>query len=77
MKKTVKTNSACRRIRWHVVAWAICWLSCWFGGLPSWAAETGQMVQKNGEWIFVDDLDPATKLLLERAVKQGTITKAE
>ena len=35
------------------------------------------MVQKNGEWIFVDDLDPATKLLLERAVKQGTITKAE
>jgi len=35
------------------------------------------MVQKNGEWVYVEDIDPATKLLLERAVKQGTITQGE
>jgi hypothetical protein len=35
------------------------------------------MIQKNGEWVFAEDQDPALRLLLERAVKQGTITQEE
>ena len=49
----------------------------WFDVPLVWAADTGRMVQKNGEWVFVEDQDPALRLLLERAVKQGTITQEE
>jgi len=49
----------------------------WFAVPLVWAADTGRMVQKNGEWVFVEDQDPALRLLLERAVKQGTITQEE
>jgi hypothetical protein len=49
----------------------------WFGVPLVWAADTGRMVQKNGEWVYVEDLDPALRLLLERALKQGTITQEE
>jgi hypothetical protein len=67
-----------RRLTWQLVITAVAfWLPGWFGGQPAWAAETGRMVQKNGEWIYVEDVDPATKLLLDRAVKQGAITQEE
>ena len=49
----------------------------WFAVPLVWAADTGRMVQKNGEWVYVEDQDPALRLLLERAVKQGTITQEE
>lgn len=41
------------------------------------AAESGKLIEKNGEYVFVETMDPATRLLLERAVKQGTITQDE
>ncbi|HEU4683492.1 MAG TPA: porin [Nitrospira sp.] len=41
------------------------------------AAETGKLVEKDGQYVFVESMDPATRLLLERAVKQGTITQEE
>jgi hypothetical protein len=49
-------------------------LSC--AGL-SLAADTGKLVEKDGKYQFVESMDPATKLLLERAAKQGTITQEE
>lgn len=52
-------------------------VEAWFAVPLVWAADTGRMVQKNGEWVFVEDQDPALRLLLERAVKQGTITQEE
>ncbi len=52
-------------------------LQSWCAVDPAGAAETGRLVQKNGELIFVDDQDPALRLLLERAVKEGTITQEE
>lgn len=60
-----------------VAVTAVIWLPWWPGSQTAWCAETGRMVQKNGEWVFVEDIDPATKLLLERAVKQGVITRQE
>jgi hypothetical protein len=44
---------------------------------PAWAADTGKLVEKDGRYVFVESMDPATKLLLQRAVKQGTITQDE
>lgn len=44
---------------------------------PVWAADTGKLVEKDGRYVFVESMDPATKLLLQRAVKQGTITQDE
>jgi Phosphate-selective porin O and P len=41
------------------------------------AAEAGKLVEKEGQYVFVENMDPATRLLLERAVKQGTITQEE
>ncbi|MBX9658390.1 MAG: OprO/OprP family phosphate-selective porin [Nitrospiraceae bacterium] len=43
----------------------------------AWAADTGKLVEKDGRYVFVESMDPATKLLLQRAVKQGTITQEE
>lgn len=41
------------------------------------AAETGRLVEKDGRYVFVESMDPATKLLLQRALSQGTITQEE
>ncbi|MBU6481639.1 MAG: hypothetical protein KGS09_13965, partial [Nitrospirae bacterium] len=41
------------------------------------AAEAGKLVEKDGRYVFVENTDPATRLLLERAVKQGTISQEE
>lgn len=41
------------------------------------AAESGRLVEKDGKLVFVESTDPAVKLLLERALKQGLITKEE
>ena len=54
-------------------------LSCcsWFGQSVSLAADAGKLIEKDGKYVFVESMDPATKLLLERAVRQGTITQEE
>ena len=54
---------------------AICGLMSWTG--PALAADTGKLVEKDGKYVFVESMDPATKLLLERAARQGTITQEE
>jgi hypothetical protein len=41
------------------------------------AADTGKLVEKDGKHVFVESMDPATKLLLDRAAKQGIITQEE
>ncbi|MFO0730604.1 MAG: hypothetical protein U0361_06370 [Nitrospiraceae bacterium] len=43
---------------------------------PSWTADTGKLVEKDGRYVFVETMDPAT-MLLERAAKQGTISQEE
>ena len=65
--------------------WKLCWFSsmslclslwlCWT--VSGWAAESGRLVERDGKYVFVESMDPATKLLLQRAVKSGTITQEE
>jgi len=65
--------------RWSKVLGLGLWLVCatWWGPPLSLAADAGKLVEKDGKYVFVESMDPATKLLLERAVKQGTITREE
>lgn len=41
------------------------------------AVESGRLVEKDGKYVFVESIDPALKLMLERSVKQGIITQEE
>jgi len=41
------------------------------------AVDSGKLVEKNGEYVFVESMDPATRLLLERAYEKGIITQEE
>jgi hypothetical protein len=41
------------------------------------AAESGKLIEKNGEYVFVENQDPAVRLLLERAYEKGIITQEE
>src|SRR5499433_1698357 len=43
----------------------------------AFATESGRLIEKDGQYVFVETIDPATRLLLERALKQGTITQDE
>ncbi|MDP1946123.1 MAG: porin [Nitrospirota bacterium] len=54
-------------------------LLCWWlaVGATASAAESGLMVEKDGQFQFVEAIDPATRLLLERSLKQGLITQEE
>ena len=54
----------------------LCCLSL-FHSTDAISAEAGRLVEKDGRYVFVESMDPAMKLLLERAVKQGTITQEE
>lgn len=62
------------RARWFVAGYLVLLVLC---VCPAWAADAGRLVEKDGRYVFVESMDPATKLLLQRAVKQGTITQEE
>ena len=44
-------------------------LSCcsWFGQSVSLAADAGKLIEKDGKYVFVESMDPATKLPLKNA----------
>jgi hypothetical protein len=64
--------------RERMIGYALC-LVCvaWVAPQSVSAADAGTLLEKDGKYVFVESMDPATKLLLERAVKQGTITREE
>lgn len=41
------------------------------------AVESGKLIEKDGQYVFVESMDPATRLLLERAYDKGIITQEE
>ena len=44
---------------------------------PAHAVDSGKLVEKDGQYVFVESMDPATRLLLERAYEKGIITQEE
>jgi phosphate-selective porin O/P len=44
---------------------------------PTHAVDSGKLVEKDGQYVFVESMDPATRLLLERAYEKGIITQEE
>lgn len=69
-----QVNESPSAAAWSLVAASICMVLLTGA---TWAAEAGKLVEKDGKYVFVESMDPATKLLLQRAVKQGTITQEE
>ncbi len=53
------------------------WLVLLAGSPDAAAVESGKLIEKNGEYVFVESQDPAIKLLLERALNKGLITQEE
>ena len=47
------------------------------GVSPALAAETGKLVEKDGNYVFVESMDPSLRLLLERSIQNGIITQDE
>jgi len=41
------------------------------------AVDSGRLVEKDGQYVFVESMDPATRLLLERSYEKGIITQEE
>jgi phosphate-selective porin O/P len=41
------------------------------------AVESGRLIEKDGQYVFVENQDPAVRLLLERAYEKGIITQEE
>jgi len=44
---------------------------------PTLAVDSGKLVEKDGQYVFVESMDPATRLLLERAYDKGIISQEE
>lgn len=44
---------------------------------PAYAVESGKLIEKDGKYVFVENQDPAVRLLLERAYEKGIITQEE
>jgi hypothetical protein len=41
------------------------------------AVDSGKLIEKDGQYVFVESLDPSVRLLLERALQKGLITQEE
>ena len=52
-------------------------LGCLAATGPVHAVETGRLIEKDGQYVFVESQDPAIRLLLERAYEKGIITQEE
>jgi hypothetical protein len=64
-------------VRWFVMLACLIVVRDLAGPPAGRAAESGRLVEKDGQYVFVEAIDPATRLLLDRALKQGTITQEE
>lgn len=63
------------RVFGFVMMFAVAHWAC--SSIMASAAESGKLIEKDGQYVFVETMDPATRLLLERALKQGTINQDE
>lgn len=81
MRRILERETWCANVCWLRSFWLA--VLCICAGLhtgfvgTAFAADTGTLVMKNGQYEFVESMDPAMKLLLERATKQGIITPEE
>ncbi len=64
-------------VRWFAMLASLILVQALAGPPAGRAAESGRLVEKDGQYVFVEAIDPATRLLLDRALKQGTITQEE
>lgn len=52
-------------------------LLIFFQTIPAAAVESGRLVEKDGKYVFVESMDPAVQLMLDRSLKSGLITQED
>src|SRR5687767_439463 len=70
-------SNARRCCRGHGIIILIGLVFCVLQANPIQAVDSGKLIEKDGQYVFVESMDPATRLLLERAYQKGIITQDE
>src|SRR5579884_1904447 len=52
-------------------------LAAFLLAVPAEAVESGRLVEKDGRYVFIENMDPSMKLLLDRSLQNGLITQEE
>jgi hypothetical protein len=78
MAEMVRT-SWCAGLRWRALLPALVLFCGAIVGAPqtSSAVESGRLIEKDGKYVFVESMDPALKLMLDRSLKSGLITQED
>ena len=69
-----------RNTRWQLrvcILPALFFVCLSYSASPVWAVEAGRMIEKDGKYVFVESMDPALKLMLDRSLKSGLITQED
>ena len=67
--------NARRCCRVHGIIVLIGLIFCILQADPVQAVDSGKLIEKDGQYVFVESMDPATRLLLERAYEKGIIIR--
>src|SRR5215475_7715502 len=76
IQKVLSRTEQLRRELKHAVAMSLFMIVAAHASVVD-AVESGRLVEKDGQYVFVESMDPATRLLLERAYEKGIITQEE
>src|SRR5215510_11392101 len=74
MRRRFRVSRLCHLVGFAIMVVVAEWLCSSF---IVFATESGKMIEKDGQYVFVETMDPATRLLLERSLQQGIITQDE
>ncbi|MBA2251388.1 MAG: hypothetical protein H0W13_01590, partial [Nitrospirales bacterium] len=59
------------------LVYIICLVLVLLRTVPAMAVESGKLIEKDGKYVFVESMDPALKLMLDRSLKSGLITQED
>jgi len=79
MKRVTKVTRESRVMTWFrgMLVLAVSTVLTLSSSMDVGATETGRLVEKDGKYVFIESQDPSMRLLLERAVDRGFITREE
>lgn len=59
------------------LVYLICLVLVLSPSISAMAVESGRLIEKDGKYVFVESMDPALKLMLDRSLKSGLITQED
>ena len=74
-KPSVLGNATPGSLRSSLYPWLL--VDFFFQTISTAAVECGRLVEKDGKYVFVESMDPAVQLMLDRSLKSGLITQED